>query len=79
MTLREFQKRRAEVEQARRKADRLAGVLDQFTERLSTEFGCSSVEKAEEMLEDLEKEAEQQVKALNREWGKWKKKWGAKI
>lgn len=79
MDLKEFQKRRAEVEQARRKADRLAGALDQFTERLNTEFGCSSVEKAEELLEEMEKEAEQQAKALNKEWGKWEEKWKGKL
>lgn len=79
MDLQEFQKRRAEVEQARRKADRLAGALDQFTERLNTEFGCSSVEKAEELLEEMEKEVEQQSKSLNRDWGKWEEKWGEKL
>lgn len=79
MDLREFQKRRAEVEQARRKADRLAGALDQFNDRLAVEFNCSSVEKAEELLEEMEKEAEQQTKSLNREWGKWEEKWGGKV
>lgn len=58
ISLQEFTKMSRAVEAARRDADRKAGVLEQKTAELRTEFGCKDVAGAKKLLAKLRSDIE---------------------
>lgn len=53
----EYKKLKARVEAARATRDRAAGQLDGVMARLLKDFGCSTIEQAEKLVNKLEREA----------------------
>ena len=79
MTIGEYKKLLAEVETMKRAADRAEGALSEVMKELKTQFGCNTIEEAEQLLKTLEAElveAEAEEAKLTR---RFKKKWGDKL
>lgn len=52
------------LEQDRKDAERAEGALTQIKRDLKTEFGCKSIEEAEQLLKKMEKELQADEKEL---------------
>lgn len=74
--LQEFQQLKDDVDRLRREADKAAGAYDEQMKRLKSEFDCDSIEQAEKMLADLEKQEAKAVKAYERSKASFDEQWG---
>lgn len=64
------------VEELQRRADKAQGALDGLVRRLEEEFGCSTLEEAQILLEEFEQEEKDAEKAFKKAMRKFQKKWG---
>lgn len=76
MKTEEFLRAKKRLEGIQKKTERSRGVLSHLKRSLQEEFGCSSIEEAETMLQDfesktdtLEKEAESKIERFLKKWG----------
>lgn len=71
MDVREFQQLKKKVENLQSQADREQGVLERLQGQLKSEYGCSSLKQAKQLLAEREVEkdvAEQEFEAALREF-----------
>lgn len=75
MNVREYQKLKQEVDNLKAELARLDGKEESILTRLESEFGFSSLEKAEQELTKLEKELNRDQKKYEAELTTWREKW----
>lgn len=75
----EFKRLQEKVEAAKSRAERAKGQFDQLMERLKDEFDCSSIEEAEELIEQKKKERSKAEKSYRAALDKFEKDYGDKI
>ena len=63
------------VEEAQQNADKAQGALEQITNRLKDEFGCTTLEAAKKKLKNLEKEEEKAKTAFEDAVEEFEEKW----
>ena len=76
MKTEEFLRARKALAETQKRCERARGVLSHLKRSLQEEFGCSSIEEADTMLqvlesktEALEKEAESKIERFLKRWG----------
>lgn len=75
MDLKTYQKRHAELEKIRRRRDQSQGALNELLEQLRKEHGCSTIEEADELLEQLRTKLAQARKKLKKQLKKFDAEW----
>jgi hypothetical protein len=63
------------VEELRSKVHRAEGSLEQGMKRLENEFGCKSLEEAEDELKELRRKEEKEKKAFQKALAKYEKEY----
>jgi len=71
----EFDELKEEVRKAQDAASRAQGQLDELTERLKEEFGCSTVAQAKDKLDEMEKAEQKAQRRLDEAAEAYEKKW----
>lgn len=79
MDLREYQRKKAELEQIQRNADRIEGVLDREQERLKSDYNCDSIKEARKLLEAEERKLERTEQEYQDLLSAFDNKWGGKL
>ncbi|MFX0132402.1 MAG: hypothetical protein ACFFDN_02025 [Candidatus Hodarchaeota archaeon] len=64
MNQEEIEKLRNKIEDAKTNRDKSQGAIDQIKERLKKEFDCSSIEEAESILNNLEKQIDSHTEKI---------------
>ena len=64
MEIKDFEKLKKDIEEAKSKRSRIEGVLEQDMKRLKDEYKCNSIEEAEKKLDELNKEIDEGEIAL---------------
>ncbi len=77
--LKEYQKLKDKSEKAKADFSRAEGALSQQMKKLEEDFDCDSVEKAEILLKELEKEEAEGEKEYEKEFTTFKEKWEEKL
>lgn len=72
----EFKQRKQRAEDAQRECDKAAGQLEILTERLRTEFGCSSLAAAQREVKRLAKEAAAAERDYDKAAAEFEEAWG---
>jgi len=75
ITEQQFQELKAEITEARQRAERARGVLDQVIAQLKTEFQCPTLKAAKQLLDKLEQEAAAAQKAFDKSYQEYLAKW----
>jgi len=75
ITEKQYNALKAEVADAKKKADRAQGALDATVKRLKEDFGCKSVKEAKTKLEALELAALNAEKAFEAAFNKYQDEW----
>lgn len=79
MTVEEFKRLKSDVEESRRKLDRLSGAAEESEKTLKNEFGHSSIEEAEKSITKENKELSKMQDELEELKQKFKEKWENKL
>lgn len=77
MDLKKYTALKDKVDGLQRRADKVAGALDQLQAQLKKEFGCDTIAEAEKLLAKLDKDQARAEKELEAELAAFQKKWGA--
>lgn len=72
----DLQELKRKVEGLQREHDRAAGARDQLMKRLKAEFGCSTLEEAEALLERLQVEEREAARKYTARKKKFEKEFG---
>lgn len=75
----EFDRIKKKVAKAKTDHDRAQGAYDEQMKKLKEEFGVDTIEDAEKLLVDLEKEEKQFEEEYNEAKKEFEEKWGDKI
>lgn len=74
--LKRFNDLKRQIEQKQQEADRAEGALEQLKGKLKEDFGCPTLQKAEEKLnemlsqkEKIEREFEKALQEFDKKWG----------
>lgn len=76
MNLDQYQRLKAKVEAARKRADKAAGALDQLKKQLKDEFGCTDLKAAKALLKKLESSEAEAERAADAAMEAFDEKWG---
>lgn len=72
----EFRKLKRRADLAKQTRDKAEGQLEAAMDRLREEFGCKTVESAEEQLANLKAEAAEAERAYNKAVDAFEESWG---
>lgn len=75
ITEEKFRQLRQAHENAKSEAERAEGALTQLMSQLKSEFGCDSLEEAQEKLRKLQKQQAREKEALEVAVAEYEKKW----
>jgi hypothetical protein len=70
---------KTKVEKIRRDADRASGAYDQGLAQLKKDFGCTTLEEAQKLLEKLKKDTELSRQNYQTALKTFEAKWGDKL
>lgn len=73
--LKEYMRRKEEVERYQQELDRAEGALEQLLEELKRELDCSSVDKAKKKLALMTAERDKLNEEIKRELGQFRDMW----
>lgn len=79
MDMARYQKMKKQVEQLRSEAERAAGREEQLMKQLKDQFGCTTIEEAQDKLKQLQTEAEKAKKVFDRKFDLFEAEWGEKL
>ena len=71
-----YQKLKQRAEKAKADVARAEGVLEEQKRKLKSEFGVDTLEDAEKLFEQLQKESQEAETKYNEEMVKFEEKWG---
>jgi len=74
-----FAKMKALVESKKSAADRASGAFDAAMSALHKDFGCKTIEAAQEKAEELQQEADSAEQAYNKKLADYKAKWKERL
>lgn len=75
MNVNDIKKLKGQVREAQAEAERAEGALQETLQQLQEEFGCSSIEQAEALLQSLEEEEKRVQQKLDQVLEKFREKW----
>lgn len=79
MNLKKYNQLQTTVEGLRKEANKAAGALDQLMSQLKKEFGCKTLEEAENLLRDLTKKEKRLAKQFEEGLQEFEKDFGEKL
>lgn len=79
MSLEEYSALKRQLERLRREADREAGAHQQRLEQLQKEFGCSTLEEAEELITTLESKRDKLQAKRDKAYATFLEEYGDKL
>jgi predicted nucleic acid-binding Zn-ribbon protein len=74
--LKRFEQLQSQVSVLRRQQAKAEGALEETMRRLESNFGCKSLRKAEVLLEQLQKDAEEAREAYEQELARFETEYG---
>ena len=75
INIEEYQKLKKKSENAKADVARAEGALEQQMQKLKEEFDCETIEEAQKMLRNLEKQEKKAEEEYEKELTKFKEKW----
>jgi len=72
----EFDALKKKVERCQREADRAQGAYEQQMKKLEEDFGCKSIEEAEEKLSEIHAQLKEAELTFESEFNAFNEKWG---
>jgi len=73
--LKEYVQLKKRVDQAKQKADKAVGALEQIMKQLKKNFGCNSLQEAEKKSKSLQKQAITSKKEFDEALEEFEEKW----
>jgi predicted translin family RNA/ssDNA-binding protein len=73
--LERYSELRDRITKMRREADKASGALESLLARLKEEFGCKTLEEAEELLKETQDQLAELEQTFNKSLHKFEKKW----
>lgn len=70
-----FRRLQKEHEEAQQSASRAEGALQQLMRQLKTEFGCDTLEQAQEKLTELQTQKDKMERIVNKRLQAYEEKW----
>jgi len=75
----EYRNAKKRVQELNAERDRAQGAIDQQMKTLQADFGVSSIEDAEKLLKDLERQESEVKEEFETSFDSWKDKYGDKL